>query len=168
MGNRNIRAKPKIQKTNCNKYINQSNNWKTKYNNMKNQMIYWRNKNNSLVKELRILKQICGNSDNIKFKAKQIYNLLENSYLSKINLIQIQQSLLNQQNKNVEINKNIINKNKLEILENKDSINTKQRLIQYNLKEFNKKNYINQTLKILLAILCIIVLFILAQLSNLI
>lgn len=162
MGNRNSRPKPKTRKINCNKYINESNNWKKNYYNMRNQMIYWKNKNNSLIKELRILKEICGNSNNIKSKARQIYNLLENSYLSKINLIQIQQSLLNQQNKNVEIKNNIIDKNKLQIRENKDSINTKKRLIQYNLKEFNKKIYINQKLKILLAILCIIVLIILA------
>ena len=80
------RSKPLTQAQYDN-VVNEKNQCKSQYNNINK-------KYKSLNSQFQMVKQGCANSGDVKEKAKEMFNLLENRYLDRLTLIKTQQDMI--------------------------------------------------------------------------
>ena len=119
------------------------------------------NKYNNIQNEVRVMKAGCANSGNVKNKANEIFNVLENQYQDKLKLISNQQDMIKKQDNMINTKQNKINNQQTEINHIKDKIQTLNRKNHYKYIDINHINNIKSRLKIFLLIVFIILIIIL-------
>jgi len=156
------RTRTNTVKANCNVYKNQVNKYKKSVN-------YWKKKESALKKKYfdlqtnyRQLKKTSVNPGKLKEKAKEVFGLLENQYIDRLDRIKTQQNLMNKQTSLINAREDTIEKQKKALDDQNDKLHTRSRLLIYDERDDRVKRLVETGLKyftMLLIILIVALLF---------
>ncbi len=133
--------------------------YKIEINNLKKKISNNEQKFNDLQISYNELKEVSANASSVKDKAVEIFRLLENQYIDRLDRIKTQQNLLSKQTSLINAREDTIEKQKKALEEQNDKIHTNSRVLLYDEQDDRTRLLIQRALQYTAFILLILIIF---------